>query len=230
MATFASTGRTRTEATARARPKHAPVANWLGIKFQPGVAPLRCVSAPRRCFTLAELLIVIAILMLLTALLLSVLVKVREQGRRTQCANNLRTIGQGLFMYDQAYGRLPASISSSAHGGSGVSFKEALLRIKAATAETFVCPSAYEGGWPTSYELNPNYQQRRMVKGRGHFILASEVGSAGCVSCHVWSGGLGHGSRSNYLFFDGHVEPLRASDATRRWGSGARPSVAKGVP
>ena len=50
-------------------------------------------------FTLIELLVVISFISLLMAILLTSLSKAREQARRATCMANLRSIGQGIFLY-----------------------------------------------------------------------------------------------------------------------------------
>ena len=67
-------------------------------------------SRPRRtsAFTLIELLVVIGIIAVLLGILLPVVSKMREAGRRTQCASQLRQIGTNLVRYFNEFNALPA--------------------------------------------------------------------------------------------------------------------------
>ena len=53
----------------------------------------------KEAFTLIELLVVVAILAILLAILMPGLNMAREQGRRAQCANNLRQHGVAWYLY-----------------------------------------------------------------------------------------------------------------------------------
>jgi prepilin-type N-terminal cleavage/methylation domain-containing protein/prepilin-type processing-associated H-X9-DG protein len=69
---------------------------------------MRKSRAPAAAFTLIELLVVIGIIALLIGILFPVISRVRESGRRTQCASNLRQIGVGLHRYFNEFHSLPA--------------------------------------------------------------------------------------------------------------------------
>ncbi len=67
-------------------------------------------SAPRRAFTLIEILVVVAIIALLAALLFPVFSRVREEGRKTSCLNNMNQLGLAFQQYAaDSRGKYPLS-------------------------------------------------------------------------------------------------------------------------
>ena len=61
----------------------------------------------KRGFTLVELLVVIAIIGILVALLLPAIQAAREAGRRTQCKNNLKSVGLAFQNFHDTYKYFP---------------------------------------------------------------------------------------------------------------------------
>ena len=69
----------------------------------------------KRAFTLVELLVVITIIAILIGLLLPALSEAKEAALRTECASNLRQVGQALFDYASDFRIYPAQRESH-HG------------------------------------------------------------------------------------------------------------------
>ncbi len=122
----------------------------------------------RRAFTLIEILVVLAIIAILAAILLPVMSSVREAGRRTTCASNLRQIGQGITQYvrDNA-GFYPALHNYSTSETKNCSLWVEPIYPYVKATEVFECPNAENGEyrtgcppeeasnrWDGSYDLN----------------------------------------------------------------------------
>ncbi len=87
-------------------------------------------------FTLVEVFIVIFIIMILAGILLPTLSKVRESGRRAQCASNLRQIGLGLIMYSNENNE-----TFPAGGASAMEDLNTLYPDYVSERKVFMCPS-----------------------------------------------------------------------------------------
>lgn len=93
-------------------------------------------------FTLLEMLVVIGIIGVLAAIMLPVFAGVKESGRRTVCAANLRQIGLAMTMYAEDNNRYyPSPLSPSAGAGRacGWAFR---LEPYVKVGKVFECPSA----------------------------------------------------------------------------------------
>ena len=77
---------------------------------------MSCGQVWQRGFTLVELLVVIAIIGILAAMLLPAVNAAREQGRRTECLNNLRNFGQATQSYVATFKKFPVSTNRTKEG------------------------------------------------------------------------------------------------------------------
>lgn len=112
-----------------------------------------------RGFTLVELLVVMAIIGILVGFLAPATMRMRENGRRSKCSNNLRQIGQAIELYrvDHAEQYPPSldALYNAADPGSGYIDDLAVFKCPSSKNAVPASPSAgdYEyisGIGPTS--------------------------------------------------------------------------------
>ena len=112
-------------------------------------------------FTLVELLVVVAVLAIIAAILIPMLCRVRELAYRTECASNLRQLGQAFAQYSTDWNGFwpsPGGLvgdrgywSQSGNGGLYPYVKQRGLR------SVWCCPLLTEWGGqfpPRSYSMN----------------------------------------------------------------------------
>ena len=161
-----------------------------------------------KTFTLVELLVVIAVIALLAGIIFPVLKTMRDRGRKTQCINNLRQIGQVVNAYVlTSGGRLPDCIRIGTGPDDPCNTPNT---IAPDLKKIFHCPSdlaekyegkTYFGRYGTSYEWNAWLNGRLLDK--------SDIG---IQQMHVWSPLFGDadyfhgGTIKNYLWADGRVD------------------------
>ena len=85
----------------------------------------------RSAFTLVELLVVIAIVAILIGMLLPAVQQVREAGRRSVCANNLRQVSLAMLNYESTYQRYPGG-PEQIDGVGTATFADNLLMVSTA--------------------------------------------------------------------------------------------------
>ena len=190
--------------------------------------------AGRYAFTLVELLVVIGIIALLIGILLPALGRAREQSNRVACSANLRSLGQCMVLYADAYaGRLPnGNFPGSADPAKGDQVLATFANDIVSTAAAFRCPADVDpaprlitnnylqtsGSARVSYDFFSIYwlpeRGPMLVRLRGQAPLAWDL-DVGTTQSAMQNHGPGGG---NVLYADGHVawQPAAEWDA-RDW-------------
>ena len=168
-------------------------------------------------FTLIELLVVIAIIAMMVAILIPAVSKALEAARRSNCANNLKTIGTGFLAYaTENKGNLPASDDDSLTSVANAVFTNYVTDLK-----LWVCPSdkgvsvakdigEFDSGPNCSYMLVSGYKLASVQSPATAPLLMDEVNSPPNLDD---SDNHGSSLRMNVGFLDGHVAGYNAPDA-----------------
>lgn len=185
-------------------------------------------------FTLIELLVVVGIIALLAAILLPVFLAVRERGKATVCASNLRQLHLAFSMYaaDNNGYVPPYAAGDGLNAWWGLNFQghevwwqDQTLQCLAAvdpyvhSPEIWLCPSdpdAKQVNRPLSYDFNGFHFGStvseivpRLMNGNPNETLLEEYGwRREPASSESYS----HRGYYNIAYYDGHVKAQEVGD------------------
>jgi prepilin-type N-terminal cleavage/methylation domain-containing protein/prepilin-type processing-associated H-X9-DG protein len=189
-----------------------------------------------KAFTLIELMVVIAIIALLLGILVPALGAARAAARRAQCGTSLRSISQGLTIYEDRIRHLPQRFND-ADPSRNWGYDDELMWNETATRKIFVCPDHSSNNYNDatvanpSYGMNWYYDNSKIPLAMSDTIAAAETAGDTGQGSHRADRDSGppgqldprrHSGKANYVYFDAHVEYASYDDASasdkHRWG------------
>lgn len=194
--------------------------------------------ARKKGFTLIELLVVIAIIAILAAILFPVFARAREQARKSNCQNNLKSCAVALQLYYGDYdGTLPSSAISGATAPSAT-FSSTLGNVPPRDTDSLTtwpmvlyghmknkdiifCPSdsatAADGTTTkVSYWYKPaaDYAWFNGNKKEGNFTYNSDqICFFEYKAWHFGGDQLQNGAQINVAYMDSHVKTVTLKDS-----------------
>lgn len=160
----------------------------------------------KSAFTLIELLVVIGILSMLIAILIPAVSKAMETARRSNCANNLKSLGTAFLAYAADHqGALPA-------GSSLTEIAKSLNAEYVTDLRTWICPSTKSDTVAQSidqFDSGPNCSYMYVS---GYNLISapsSPVTTSLLMDELQGSSASPHGAFLNVVYLDAHVITLK---------------------
>ena len=178
----------------------------------------------KNAFTLIELLVVIAIIAMLVAILIPAVSKALESARRSNCANNLRQIGNSFLLYASDHqGALPAGVTLNDVDSMVYSNYVTDLKL-------WVCPSdkntsvaqaieQFDSGNNCSYMYASAYTNLIRVQSPAGAPLLMDEATVAELEDNDDNNDIHKGPLLNIGFLDGHVASYKGTNTSAIVGS-----------